>query len=158
MRVSKGIEGTDYFMRSNFMRSNFRHVQAWTPERGGAEVMGPPASLLAKATPSLLHHSSIREGSLDMTIFLKIFSSCLSCPSWIKDMLCYPRETSPRSFHSPRSIPQVARCREVALRAALPSPRRPGVIHGVTPPGSVLTLSPEADRYPSDTHWWYRRF
>ena len=54
-------------------------------------------------------------------------------------MLCCPRETSPRSFHSPRSIPQVARCREVALRAALPSPRRPGVIHGVTPPGSVLT-------------------
>ena len=52
-------------------------------------------------------------------------------------MSCCPRETSPRSFHSPRSIPQVARCREVALRAALPSPRRPGVIHGVTPPGSV---------------------
>ena len=86
-------------------------------------------------------------------------------------MICYLRETSPRSFHSPRSIPQVAPCREVALRAALPSPRRPGVINGVTPlgsvltlsyhgvpPGSVLTLSPEADRYPSDTHWWYRRF
>ena len=103
-----------------------------------------------------------------MTIFLKIFSSCLSCPSWIKntwfssclscpswikdtwfsscpscsswikDMLCCPRETSPRSFHSPCSVPQVARFREVSLRFALPSPRRPGVIHGVTPPGSVL--------------------
>ena len=57
-------------------------------------------------------------------------------------MSCCPRETSPRSFHSPRSIPQVARCREVALRAALPSPRRPGVIHGVTPPGSVPARSP----------------
>ena len=57
------------------------------------------------------------------------------------DMSCCPRETSPRSFHSPRSIPQVARCREVALRAALPAPRRPGVIHGVTPPGSVLIPS-----------------
>ena len=54
-------------------------------------------------------------------------------------MSCCPRETSSRSFHSPRSIPQVARCREVALRAALPSPRRPGVIHSVTPPGSVPT-------------------
>ena len=46
---------------------------------------------------------------------------------------------SPRSFHSPRSLPQVARCQEAALRAALLPPRRPGVIHGVTPPGSVLT-------------------
>ena len=35
--------------------------------------------------------------------------------------------------------PQVARCREVLLRFDLPSPRRPGVIQGVTPPGSVLT-------------------
>ena len=152
-----------------------------------------------RPTPVPQNHSSLRSGSLDMTIFLKIFSSCLSCPSWkkthgslrvfscpswIKDMLCCPRETSPRSFHSPRSIPQVAHVRGGLLRCATTPVRRPGVIHGVTPlgsvltlnhhgvplgsvlilshhgvpSGSVLTLSPEADRYPSDTYWWSRRF
>ena len=48
----------------------------------------------------------LRVSSLSMTIFLKIFSSCLSCSSWIKDMLCYPRETSPRSFHFPGFVPR----------------------------------------------------
>ena len=72
----------------------------------------------------------------------------LSCSSFLpllffvpfvdNNFFCFPRETSPRSFHSPRSVPQVARCREASLRVALPTPRRPGVIHGVTPPGSVL--------------------
>ena len=56
-------------------------------------------------------------------------------------MLCCPRETSPRSFHSPGSIPQVAHVRGGLLRCATTNVRRPGVIHGVTPPGSVLTLS-----------------
>ena len=69
------------------------------------------------------------------------FSSCLSCPSWIKDMLCCPRETSPRSFHFPRSIPQVAHVRGGLLRCAPTNVRRPGVIHGVTPPGSVPARS-----------------
>ncbi len=69
------------------------------------------------------------------------FSSCLSCPSWIKDMLCCPRETSPRSFHSVILPPQVAHVRGGLLRCATTPVRRPGVIHGVTPPGSVLTLS-----------------
>jgi hypothetical protein len=67
-------------------------------------------------------------------------------------MLCCPRETSPRSFHSPRSVPQVARYREVALRGSLPEPRRPGVIHGVTPPGSVLIPIPPGVTPPGSAH------
>ena len=35
------------------------------------------------------NHSSLRSGSLDMTIFLKIFSSCISCPSWKKTMVLF---------------------------------------------------------------------
>lgn len=50
-----------------------------------------------------------------------------------------PRETSPRSLLVSLCYPQVARYREVALRVALPSPRRLGVIHGVTPPGQCPT-------------------
>ena len=37
--------------------------------RGGVEVMGQTASLLAKAAPSLPHHSSIGSLSQPMTIF-----------------------------------------------------------------------------------------
>jgi len=52
-------------------------------------------------------------------------------------MPCYPRETSPRSFHSrcfiPRSLPSMG------FRKLQPIlVRRPGVTHGVPPPGSVL--------------------
>ena len=42
-------------------------------------------------------------------------------------------------FLPPSCHPQVARCRETALRAAPPAPRRPGVIHNATPPGSMST-------------------
>ena len=41
------------------------------PVRGGVKVMGQTASLLAKAAPSLPHHSSIGSLSLPMTIFLE---------------------------------------------------------------------------------------
>jgi hypothetical protein len=53
-------------------------------------------------------------------------------------MSCYPRETSPRSFHAVILLPQVAHGRGGLLRCATAPARRPGVIHGVTPPGSVL--------------------
>ena len=53
-------------------------------------------------------------------------------------MLCCPRETSPRSFHSVILPPQVAHVRGGLLRCATTPVRRTGVIHGVTPPGSVL--------------------
>ena len=39
------------------------------PDRGGVEVTGQTASMLAKAAPSLQHHSSIGSWSLAMTIF-----------------------------------------------------------------------------------------
>ena len=39
---------------------------------------GSLASKLARPTPVPQNHSSLRSGSLDMTIFLKIFSSCLT--------------------------------------------------------------------------------
>ena len=42
------------------------------PRRGGVEVMGQTASLLAKAVPSLQHHSSIGNESVSRTIFLYI--------------------------------------------------------------------------------------
>ena len=54
------------------------------------------------------------------------------------DMSCLPRETSPRSFHSAILLPQVAHGRGGLLRCATTPVRRPGVIHDVTPPGSVL--------------------
>ena len=38
-------------------------------------VMGQTASLLAKAAPSLPHHSSIGSLSLPMTIFLEVWTS-----------------------------------------------------------------------------------
>ena len=69
--------------------------------------------------------------------------------------LCYPRETSPRSFHSPRSIPQVAHVRGGLLRCASTNVRRPGVIHGVTPPGSVpleASLSCSPGSVPARSH------
>ena len=73
------------------------------------------------------------------------------------DLSCCPRETSPRSLPSDILLPQVARCREVALRAALPSPRRPGVIHGVTPPGSgpthYIPHGAGVRAYPLHTAW-----
>ena len=43
--------------------------------RGGVEVMGQTASLLAKAAPSLPHHSSIGSLSQPMTIFLELWTS-----------------------------------------------------------------------------------
>ena len=55
-------------------------------------------------------------------------------------MCCLPRETSPRSFHSVILLPQVAHGRGGLLRCATAPVRRPGVIQGVTPPGSVLNL------------------
>ena len=129
-----------------------RHRATWGIERGEWKDLGEVSrgqqslyrSFLLKEKENChgqaLPHP-LRVSSLSMTIFLKIFSSCLSCSSWIKDMLCYPRETSPRSFHSPGSIPQVAHVRGGLLRCASTPVRRPGVIHGVTPPGSVPARS-----------------
>jgi hypothetical protein len=39
----------------------------------GVEVSGQAASLLAKTVPALQHHSSLRSGSLFMTIFQSSF-------------------------------------------------------------------------------------
>ena len=70
-----------YFMRfdaiiilcasRNFMPRQFSSLAGFYPDRGGVEVTGQTASLLAKAAPSLQHHSSIGSGSLSMTIFFK---------------------------------------------------------------------------------------
>ena len=55
------------------------------PVRGGVEVMGQTASLLAKAAPALPHHSSIGSLSLPMTIFLEIWLS-VWCPLRAADL------------------------------------------------------------------------
>jgi hypothetical protein len=81
-----------YFMpERQFYAKRFSAWPGWTPARGGVEVPGQAASLLAKTAPALQHHSSLRSGSMDMPIFLKIF---ISYPSWTTDMQCCLRETS----------------------------------------------------------------
>ena len=75
--------GMLYFMpERQFYAKRFSAWPGWTPARGGVEVPGQAASLLAKTAPALQHHSSLRSGSMDMPIFLKIF---ISCPSWTTD-------------------------------------------------------------------------
>ena len=59
----------------------------------------------------------------------------------LRYMSCCPRETSPRSFHAVILPPQVAHVRGGLLRCTTTPVRRPGVSYGVTPLGSVLTLS-----------------
>ena len=71
-----------YFMRfeaiiilcasAQFYAKQFSSLAGFYPDRGGVEVTGQTASLLAKAAPSLQHHSSIGSWSLSMTIFLKL--------------------------------------------------------------------------------------
>ena len=58
--------------RGNFMPRQFSSLTGFYPDRGGVEVTGQTASLLAKAAPSLQHHSSIGSWSLPMTIFFKL--------------------------------------------------------------------------------------
>ena len=58
-----------YFMRfdaiiilcasAQFYAKQFSSLAGFYPDRGGVEVTGQTASLLAKAAPSLQHHSSI---------------------------------------------------------------------------------------------------
>ena len=49
-----------YFMRfAQFYARQFSSLAGFYPDRGGVEVTGQTASLLAKAVPSLQHHSSI---------------------------------------------------------------------------------------------------
>ena len=58
-----------YFMRfdaiiilcasAQFYAMQFSSLAGFYPDRGGVEVTGQTASLLAKAAPSLQHHSSI---------------------------------------------------------------------------------------------------
>ena len=58
-----------YFMRldaiiilcasAQFYAWQFSSLAGYYPDRGGVEVTGQTASLLAKAAPSLQHHSSI---------------------------------------------------------------------------------------------------
>ena len=45
-------------------------MECFCPSMGGAEAMGEPASLLAKAAPSLLTHRSLESEKRSMTIFL----------------------------------------------------------------------------------------
>ena len=49
-----------YARQRNFMPWQFSSLAGFYPDRGGVEVTGQTASLLAKAVPSLQHHSSIR--------------------------------------------------------------------------------------------------
>ena len=59
-----------YFMRfSAILCKAIFVIGRLLPRRGGVEVTGQTASLLAKAAPSLQHHSSIGSWSLAMTIF-----------------------------------------------------------------------------------------
>ena len=49
-----------YFMRfAQFYARQFPSLTGFYPDRGGVEVTGQTASLLAKTAPSLQHHSSI---------------------------------------------------------------------------------------------------
>ena len=66
----------------NFTRSDFRHGQASPPERGWCRRYGVAASLLARIPHNDGTTAPSGSERLDMPIFLKIFSSCLSCPSW----------------------------------------------------------------------------
>ena len=61
-----------YARQRNFMPRQFSSLAGFYPDRGGVEVTGQTASLLAKAAPSLQHHSSIGSWSLSMTIFLEL--------------------------------------------------------------------------------------
>ena len=65
-----------YARQRNFMPKQFSSLAGFYPDRGGVEVTGQTASLLAKAAPSLQHHSSIGSWSLSMTIFLKLSPPC----------------------------------------------------------------------------------
>ena len=58
----------------------------------------------------------------------------------VNDMPCCPRETSPRSLPFALIPPQVARCREVSLRVALPSPSTTRG-HSRCNPFGVITVS-----------------
>ena len=44
---------------AQFYAKQFSSLAGFYPDRGGVEVTGQTASLLAKAAPSLQHHSSI---------------------------------------------------------------------------------------------------
>ena len=48
-----------YARQRNFMPKQFSSLAGFYPDRGGVEVTGQTASLLAKAVPSFQHHSSI---------------------------------------------------------------------------------------------------
>ena len=48
-----------YARQRNFMPRQFSSLTGFYPDRGGVEATGQTASLLAKAVPSLQHHSSI---------------------------------------------------------------------------------------------------
>ena len=47
------------FASAHFYAGQFSSLAGFYPDRGGVEVTGQTASLLAKAAPSLQHHSSI---------------------------------------------------------------------------------------------------
>jgi len=131
-----------------------RHRATWGIERGEWKDLGE----VSRGQQDI---SSLRSAS--QAILLRGRAGITPAPTVIPAIPCtlfslLPRETSPRSLLIALLLPQVAHVRGGLLRCATTPVRRPGVIHGVTPPGSVLTLSPKADRYPSDTHWWYRRF
>ena len=57
---------------AQFYARQFSSLAGFYPDRGGVEVTGQTASLLAKAAPSLQHHSSIGSWRLSMTIFLEL--------------------------------------------------------------------------------------
>ena len=57
---------------AQFYARQFSSLAGFYPDRGGVEATGQTASLLAKATPSLQHHSSIGSWRLAMTIFLEL--------------------------------------------------------------------------------------
>ena len=77
------IGGSRYFMPvGQFYAKQFSAGTGLDPRRGGVVVMGQPRACSQGYPITTAPQRPSRSGSLSMPIFLKIFSSCFSCPSW----------------------------------------------------------------------------